>query len=824
MDNQQSYKNQVNNEEETIDLRRIFNYFTGNLHWFIISVVFALAVAFVINRYATRIFNISTTVLIEDDNKSTPWLNGSGPGMDITQGFGMFPSLQNFENQTIILQSYSQIRRTIDQLDFEVSYFGKGRVTSREIYTQSPFEVIFNPTHPQPLGIGFNITINNDGKIDISSEGEEATLFNYNSDEFLNRETGINFSKTVNPGEPVTTDFCDFYIKINENFDPEAESNNYIFYFNSPHHLTLLYQGMLTIEPMTKGSSMIKISLQDANPQKAMDFLNQLTWEYLNRNLEKKNEFARNTIDFIDTQLDTIKRTLTIAEEDLQDFRSKNKVMDLSFQAQQVFEQMQKLENQKMELDLQIKYYEYLLNYIQENQDIESILAPSAMGVQDQLLNQLILEINQLSVQKSSLTNVKKGADFALIKQLDAQIRNAKDNISENANNLVKSTEITRHEVQKRINQLAASINNLPETERQLFGIQREFQLNDNLYTFLLQRRAEAQIAKASNTPDNEIIDTAMVSNNGYPIKPKTMINYIIALLLGFALPAVFIALKEYFNMRIDSPDMVKRITQRPIIGYIPNSGAEADSNIFADLDSPWAEAFRIVRTKLQFFIKEKNNPVIMVTSSVPSEGKSFVAINLASAYALTGKKTVLVGYDLRRPQLAQRFKLDKNIGVTNYLIKESSLEEIIQKTQDPNLDLIASGTVPPNPAELIADILTTELLNELKKRYEFIILDTAPISPVSDSHHLSRIVDSTLFVIRNGMTHKQALQNSMEELDNSQVDNLCLVMNDIKLARKRYGGKYGYSYGYRYGYKYGYGYGYGYYREKGKKKKKKKK
>jgi capsular exopolysaccharide synthesis family protein len=555
-----------------------------------------------------------------------------------------------------------------------------------------------------------------------------------------------------------------------------------------------------------------------------MDFLNQLTYEYLSRNLEKKNEFALNTIRFIDSQLDTISKSLNIAEKALEDFRSDNKVMDLSFQAQQVFEQLQELENQKMELDMQKKYYGYILDYIEENQDVESILAPSAMGVQDPLLNQLILEINQLSVQKSSLTNIKKGADFAKIRQLDAQIRNAKDNIYENATNLVKSTELTLAEVQKRINKLSVSINNLPETERQLFGIQRKFQLNDNLYTFLLQRRAEAQIAKASNTPDNEIIDLAMVSNNGYPIKPKTMINYVIALLLGLALPSVTIALKEYFNMRIDSPDMVKRITNKPIIGFIPNSGAEAESNIFADLDSPWAEAFRIVRTKLQFFLKEKQNPVVMVTSSIPTEGKSFVAINLASAYALTGKKTVLVGYDLRHPQLAQRFKLDKNIGVTNYLINENTLEEIVQKTPDPNLDLIASGTIPPNPAELIADKKTMELLTELKKRYDYIILDTAPISPVSDSHHLSRIADSTLFVIRDHITHKQALQNSMEELNNEQVENLCLVMNDIKLARKRYGSKYGYSYGYRYGYKYGYGYGYGYYREKGKKKKKKKK
>ena len=451
-------------------------------------------------------------------------------------------------------------------------------------------------------------------------------------------------------------------------------------------------------------------------------------------------------------------------------------------------------------------------------------MAPSAIGVEDPLLNNLILEINQLSVEKSSLINVKKGSDFGPILQLDAKIKNAKKNIQEVATNLVNSSNLTINELDKRINGLTQSINLMPETERQLFGIKRKFELNDNLYTYLLQRRAEAQIAKASNTPDNEVIDGAMVANNGYPIKPKSMINYIIALMLGFILPAVVIALKEYFNMRIDSPDVVKRMTKRPIIGYIPNSGSGADVSISDSPDSPWAEAFRIVRTKLQFTTSKVEKPVIVVTSSVPSEGKSFVAINLATANALAGKKTVLVGFDLRRPQIAQRFGLDKNSGVTNYLIGEAQLNEIIQKTKNPYLDVIPSGIIPPNPAELIADENTTVLLKELQKKYDYIVLDSAPISPVSDSHHLCRIADSTIFVVRDKYTHKQIFQSSMEELDGNHVENVSIVMNDIQLNRKRYGSKYGYSYGYRYGYKYGYGYGYGYYQDNGKKKKKQKK
>jgi tyrosine-protein kinase Etk/Wzc len=327
----------------------------------------------------------------------------------------------------------------------------------------------------------------------------------------------------------------------------------------------------------------------------------------------------------------------------------------------------------------------------------------------------------------------------------------------------------------------------------------------------LLQRRAEAQIAKASNTADNEIIDSAMLTSNEAPIKPKKKINFAIALILGFVVPALVIFLMEFFNMKIDSPEVVKRITNKPIIGYIPNSGA-GDLTISDAPDSPWAEAFRIVRTKLQFIIKEKQHPIVLVTSSVPGEGKSFIAINLASVNAIAGKKTVLVGFDLRRPQIAQRFKIDKNMGVTNYLIGDATIDQIIQKTGNPFLDVIPSGIIPPNPAELISDEKTLVFLEELKKRYDYIVLDTAPLSPVSDSHHLCRLADAILFVVRDKYTHKQIMQSTLDELKSNNQENLSIIINDIQLNRKRYGGKYGYSYGYRYGYKYGYGYGYGYY------------
>nr|MBP7509781.1 polysaccharide biosynthesis tyrosine autokinase [Prolixibacteraceae bacterium] len=736
------------NDDETIDLRKLFSYFWINIHWFALSAVFMIAVAFLFNKYSARTYCTSTTLLIEDNAKDAPWTRAASAGMDLTSGFGLFPSLQNFENQTIILKSYNQVRRTIEALDFNISYYQKESFISREIYKDSPFKVVFDKSHFQPIGVVFDVEINNKGKIHVSAATDKAPLYKYDNDQFDDGYYEFDIDKQISSGEHIKTSFCDFQIIINEDFSSDKTKNKYSFYFCTPDYLTLSYQAKMTIEPITKGSSMISISINDSNPIKAVDFINKLTCMYLNRSLEKKNEFADNTIQFIDKQLDTISLSLSIAEDALQNFRLQNKVMDLSSHSEQIFEQLQIYENQKMELEMQKDYYSYILNYIEENNDIESVLAPSAMGVQDPLLNKLILEINQLSSEKSSLTNLKKGAEFGPLKSLDSRILNARKNIRENALNLVAGVDISLNDLNNRIKGMNKIISTLPGSERELFNIKRRFSLTDNLYTFLLERKAEVQIAKASNTTENEVIDPARI--NSVPVKPKVMINYLIALMIGLMIPASIIVIQEFFNTKIDSPDHVKQITPKPIIGYIPNSDDDSENEVFSRPDSPKAEAFRIVRTKLQFMIKNKNNPVILVTSSIPGEGKSHVAINLAQAYSLTGKRTVLAGFDLRRPQLAQRFKLERNIGVTNYLIGHNSYEEIVQKTKFPNLDIITSGIIPPNPAELIADYKTVEFIDLLKANYDYVILDSAPVSPVSDSHHLFHYSDVVLFVVRD--------------------------------------------------------------------------
>ncbi|MCA1741397.1 MAG: hypothetical protein LC630_02785, partial [Bacteroidales bacterium] len=324
-------------------------------------------------------------------------------------------------------------------------------------------------------------------------------------------------------------------------------------------------------------------------------------------------------------------------EMELQDYRRSNEVVDLSFQAQQLFEQARELETRKADIKIQSDYFNYLTTYLEKERAEGDLLAPSVMGIGDPLLNSLVLELNEMASQKIALQGSGEGVN-PYTRTIDAQIRNARQALVESTRNLTNSNELAMSDINARLSSLMAEVRKLPETERELFGIERRFKLNDYIYTYLLQRRAEAQIAKASNAPDNEIIDMARII--GAPIRPKGSLNYLIGLMLGLGIPGIGLILFEAFNNRVTSEDDIKRITDLPVAGHIIHSEFDYQDVVLRNPQSHLAESFRSLRTRMQFFTKEKKNPVILITSTMPAEGKTFTAINLASAYSIAGKKT----------------------------------------------------------------------------------------------------------------------------------------------------------------------------------------
>jgi capsular exopolysaccharide synthesis family protein len=540
-----------------------------------------------------------------------------------------------------------------------------------------------------------------------------------------------------------------------------------------------------------RDGSILRISLRGTNKEKDADFINTHIAGFQAISLEKKNLEAQRQIQFIDDQLVGISDSLITTENNLQKFRSTHRVMDLSAQGQALIGQVTLLENERARLDLEANYYAYLADYLSKDISNELPIVPITMGISDPGLTRLVEELAELQGQ---LISKAAGAMNPLQRNLEQRVENAKDALRETLNGLRRANSLARSENEQSISRANAQASALPVTERQLIGIERKFRLNDELYTFLLETRAEQELQKASNKSDSEIIDPADIRFS-LLVSPRTQIVYIFSSFLGLVLPLVLLLLGRLLNNKILIED-VKKLTNIPLVGSIPHSDNKSSTVVIDLPNSLIAESFRLLRSRMQFFTKEAKAPVILVTSVMPAEGKTFTSINLASVYSLLGKKTVLVGFDLRKPKISENFNLCNERGVSTWLIGKDSLQDIIQETNYDNLSVISAGPIPPNPSELTALGKAEELFMLLRERFNYVIIDSSPIGIVSDTFSLASFADALILVVRPGHTRRDLFVNTMIEIKNSNMHSLSLVINDIKLNSNSYGyiEKYGYT------------------------------
>ncbi len=813
MDN---YNTELN--EEVIDLKQIFFKFLKYWYLFIIAIILSLAVAYLFNKFSKPIYKVSTTILIKDEK--------SAFDAQALLGLGNLKNAQSIENEIGVLKSRSLITRAIRSQNFDISYFSEENFITQELYDQSPFTVVFDTLFPQPAGMRFNITVKNNTEYSLTAEGEKASSYYYtHTRQDIPINEPININGKYKFGQEVKGKYHNFKVILNHHFNPEKHVNTKMFFaFNKIEDLTKEFSNFI-IEPINREASIVEISLQSNNVQKASDFLNALTTEYLERSLEKKNQIATNTILFIDEQLLGITDSLQIAESDLQQFRTTNEVMDLDFQSQQVFQTMEDLEKQKAELIVKNQYYNYLSDYLKSNRnDLTGLTVPSSMGIEDPVLTRLITDLTSLYAERGEARLMAKDKN-PIISSFDQRIDVNKKTLAENIRNIINTSNIAIRDIDRRINAMSGKINQLPTTQRMLFGIERKFKLNDAIYTFLLEKRSDAQITRASNMPDNEVLDIADPLEM-LPVLPKKTLNYTIALLIGIILPIGYILGKDYLNDKIMDKKDIEKITSLPIVGHVIHSSKSSKLVVAEFPKSSIAESFRLIRTNLQYFTKNKEKQVILITSTMVNEGKTFTSMNVASIFALYGKRTLIVGYDLRKPKIYQDFGLSNTLGISSYLINKCTLDEIIQKTSLQNLDFIAAGPIPPNPAELIASPKNDELIDQLKQMYDFIIIDTPPVGIVTDAFLLMKNSDVNVFVTRQAFTVKKIFETIITDIEKRELKDIAILINDVKYENNSYG--YGYGNGYGYGYGYGYGDGHGYYtddetEEPGKRKKKRK-
>ena len=792
-----NYKPQQSTDEQSIDIKQLIYICLSHWYLFVIFVVLALAVGFVINRYKPSVYQTSGTVLIKSDQTFDP----TSLMTNLNTG------KSNVENEIAILRSYSLAERTIKKMNLEVTYSEKGRVSTVELYKTAPFTVEFDRSVPQAVGLTYEITAFNTEAFSLHGTSEFLTKYDYVLCQTLQSvPQKVDVVTECKQGEWIDNGYNRFRIVLNENYNPEKDNSRKLYFRLNSYPSLVRQLSSYTVSATSKQSSVVSIVMNGSNPGKIVEFTNMLMNEYVNRGLEKKNLVSENTIRFIDDELTGIQESLGSAASELKEFRTQNDLMNLDMQATQIYNNIQALERERAEMTVNVKIYKRLQDYIKEQiDDPENLAAPSTMGIADPLLNQLVRDLVTLSQTKATQLLTQTEQHPQIVK-LNEQIVTTKKTLLETINNLVINADMSLDEINKRIAKAVSETKVLPEKQQQLINYQRNFNFNDETYKYLMQRRAEAQILKASNTPDNEVLDVARLERT-VRIAPRTSMNYLIALILGLLIPAVYLFLKDFFNVSISDRKDVEKLTSYPIVGQVAQTSSKDPLVVVNSPKSPIAESFRSIRTNVEFITQGKNQSTILVTGDMQSIGKTFNAINVASIYALYGKKTVLLGFDLRKPKLFKEFGLNNNIGLSSFLSNKEPFESIIQSTTAiPSLDIITSGPIPPNPAELIASEKCDELFKLLRERYDYIIIDTPPVGLVTDAFLLMKHSDVNLFIVRQGVTNKNIFGTIIKDMESRGL-KMSIVLNGIQ-TNKGYGYGYGKKYGYGYGYAYGYGYG----------------
>lgn len=822
----------VNNteKESRINYAEILFKILDKWYWFAISVVLALIVAFFVNRYSAPKYEATASLLIKTNNDMMSNLN---MGMSF-----MRTGNEDFQNAVGTIQSNTVTKHTLKAMNMYVSYYQKLNFRYNDMYTASPFEVILDVTKPQPTGVMIELKILDKTKFELSySPKSNITVYDYVKDEVLDKKASIPKRETVVKfGEWYNKDGMHFKVLLK---DSVWNKNNtkvpYAFSVNNLDAMASAYNAT-QIDLINKDASIVTIKYKNNNPKIAVDFVNTLCEVFIDQTFEEKNYLNVATIDFVNEQILAISDSLSMAEARKESFKEANNTLNLTNDGQYLYQKTNDLQEQRALEYAKQQYYNYLSNYIEVAAIDEGVASPSAVGVSDPVLTSLVGKLAESIVEyKTSLA--KRSDKNPKTRELKTTIETVRKQIGENLKSIKEASNINMRELQRQQRELQTAINKLPSTERNMINIERQFKFNDEIYSFLYQKRADAEIAKNAALPDHKIIDRAKSSRK---VSPRTGMNFMIAFILGLVIPGAYIVLKHITKDTIDSKDDLQKISQDPILGYIPRFPEGSNPlMVFNRPKSQITEAYRTLRTNIKYVLGESDDnkgngtcKTILVTSSMPTEGKSLTSVNIASVFSITKNRTLLMECDLRKPRLHKTFGLDPNKGITSFYIDKVTVDDMVQHTEFDNFDVVCVGQVPPNPSEIIDSDKMKNLITELKQRYDYIIFDTPPVNLIADAQTLAKQVDVVLYVVRLGITSASILTTALIEMEQRSNVKVNFILNGLDNVMQKYGygkgygyGGYGYGYGYgygRYGYgRYGYGkygdtYGYGYFDEEG--------
>ena len=738
---------------------------------FLIFGVLGTTIGFLIYKYSPNTYEIQSRILVKEQNEQ---LNSILPSQKDNT-----PSVQkvsNLENKLGILESYTLFRKALMNLNWEVSWYEKGLGGKTELYKNEPFELHVPKNAVNVENVFVEIVPLNDEQYQVKINGEA------NQDGKLQE---INIKKNAKFGIPFQNEYFNFTL------DKKSELDGGTFYlmFNNINTLTKQYLNKTNVKPNELGSNLITISIEGQNIQKEADFINELNEVLIQFGLENKVVSSKQSLEFIESQLSRIKTKLKTSENNFSNFRESNNVMNLSQEAQIIYAKLEKIDNEKYMTQLQINYYTELLKYLDNSEKISEMASPSVVGIDDRSLASMLGKLMELYSEREVLSfSVKeKNPSFQIVEK---EIKIARDGLEETVKNQLKATESMLASIETRYANIEKRIKKLPQTEKQLIGIQREFDLNNELYTYLLQKRAEASLAQASIMPEVQIIDRAM-EESSEKIGPSLIKNAGGGLLGGLILAFLIIGVSSFFRTSVETRAQVEALSAIPVLDGIVKHGYKSRLPILKHPHSGISESFRGLKTNINTILNKHDCKVISVNSLIPGEGKSFLSAGLSVTIARGNYKILLVNADMHKPMLQSYLEMDNKVGLTEYLKNEKNLEEIISKTKFENMDVIQAGPVQKNPSDLLDSQLLKELIKRSRANYDYIIIDNAPLLLIPDAISTSILADISLFVVRVNHSHIDEVKQINRLVKFNRLKQAAIVMNGSPDRGYDFGKKY---------------------------------
>lgn len=769
---------------DTIDLRAILRKILSKWWLFVITGAISLALGVVYIKTTARLYQVKTVVMMSEKSRNT-----LGGGKDeFLKGSSFLSNTSDVEDQIVQLTSITNTTKALQRLEFGISYFERKNFLTQEKFEYPPFFVKLDTVAVQVYGTPIRVSVDREaGTYRVQAQAKHATLYNVQKQvELEGFIPDYNVDVVTRIGEPFVAEGLSFSIEFPED-RVYGKGIEHHFTINSLDALVAEYRAKTAAVPIGDESNIVEVSTVGEVVAKEKQFLNKLVETFIESELLRRQQKGRRTINFIEQQIGSVSDSLKQVQSNIQSIRSSSTVFNVGQSADVILTDRSRLEDERSQWERKRLYCQQILQKLRSNDDFRNVPAPQSSGIDDAVLNNTVLELTRLAADLAAQNVSSGGRSSPTIIAMERRIRNLQSSLVATAEGLVEQAEISINDITRRLGSLSYQLGQLGRVEGDISSSQRDFELSGNLYNYLMEKKYEASIAVASDQVDKFVIDDARIVG-GKPVKPSKKVVLGGALLLGLLLPLGFILVRDFFNDTITDLDQLKRLSPLPVLATIPSSRRK---RVMPDEPkSLLAESFRTARINLQYLNSNSERQVVGFTSSTSGEGKTFCAVNLATVMALSGKRTLILDADMRRPRLAETLGMPDGRGLSTYLIGECGIDEMVRPSDIKGLDVITAGPVPPNPLELVELPGMALLFAELRKRYDHIVVDASPMGLVSEFVIIMRHTDLSLYVVRQGYTRRGALRLINDMVKDGKVERVDLLLNDVKQG---HGEGYGY-------------------------------